>query len=97
MSAFGTPLALVFVAVAGLVMLLVIWAALRNWVFELSPNEWLYTLVLSFALGVFLASYLDGDEFLLLLSAIPIFLAVVWWIARHFRGHLVRAAARTEA
>ena len=97
MTALGTPLALVFVAVAGLVTLLVIWAALRNWVFELSPNEWLYTLVLSFALGVFTASYLDGDELLLLLSAIPIFLAIVWWIARLFRRHQVRAAARTEA
>ena len=97
MTALGTPLALVFVAVSGFVMLLVIWAALRNWVFELSPNEWLYTLVLSFALGVFTASYLDGDELLLLLSAIPIFLAIVWWIARLFRRHQVRAALRTEA
>ena len=90
----GGVLAEIAVALAGFVFLLVIWAALRNWVFELSPNEWLYTLVLAFALGVFAAAYVDGDGLLLLLSLIPIFLAIVWWIARLVRRHQVRAANR---
>jgi hypothetical protein len=79
-------------ALAGFVFLLVIWAALRNWVFELSPNEWLYTLIISFALGVFLAAYVDGDGLLLLLSIIPIFLAIVWWIGRLIHRHRVKTA-----
>ncbi len=90
---FGTDLALVLVALAGFVLLLVIWVALRNWVFELSPNEWIYTLVIAYALGAFTVAYLDGDGFLLLLSLIPIFLAVVWWIARLWRRHSARQRA----
>ena len=93
---FGPDIAILLVAVAGFVMLLVIWVALRNWVFELSPNEWLYTLVIAFSLGVFAASYLDGDTVLLLLSLIPIFLAVVWWVARLVHRHNVRSARAAE-
>ena len=93
----GGVLAEFTVALAGFVFLLVIWSALRNWVFELSPNEWLYTLVLAFALGVFAAAYLDGDGLLLLLSLIPIFLAIVWWAGRLIRRHQVRAAGPAEA
>ena len=85
-------LAEIALAVAGFVFLLVIWAALRNWVFELSPNEWLYTLVIAFALGAFAASYVDGDGFLMLLSLIPIFLALVWWIGRLIHRHRVKTA-----
>ncbi len=97
MSAVGPDLGILLVALAGFVMLLVIWVALRNWVFELSPNEWLYTLIIAFALGVFTASYLDGDVLLLLLSLIPIFLAVVWWIARLCHRHRVRSAQQAAA
>ena len=93
----GGVFAEIAVSLAGFVFLLVIWAALRNWVFELSPNEWVYTLVIAFALGVFAAAYIDGDGLLLLLSLIPILLAVVWWIARLIRRHQVRAAARSGA
>ncbi len=80
------------VALAGFVFLLVVWVALRNWVFELSPNEWLYTLVLAFALGAFLSSYVDGDGLIMLLSLIPIFLAIVWWAGRLLHRHRVRSA-----
>lgn len=87
MAELGPSLALLLVALAGIVFLLVIWVALRNWVFELSPNEWLYSLIFSFALGVFVASYLDGDAELLLFSVLALFVAVVWWIFRLFRRH----------
>jgi len=87
MAALGPDLALLIVALAGVVFLLVIWVALRNWVFELSPNEWLYSLIFSFALGVFVASYLDGDAELLLFSVLALFVAFVWWIVRLFRRH----------
>ena len=93
----GGVFAEIAVALAGFVFLLVIWAALRNWVFELSPNEWLYTLILAFALGVFAAAYIDGDGLLLLLSLIPIFLAIVWWVGRLIRRHQARAANQAEA
>ncbi len=86
-------LAEIALALAGFVFLLVIWTALRNWVFELSPSEWLYTLIIAFALGTFSASYVDGDGFLMLLSMIPIFIAIVWWTGRLIRRHQVRAAA----
>ena len=79
-------------AVSGFVFLLVVWVALRNWVFELSPNEWIYTLVIAFALGSFLSSYVDGDGLIMLLSLIPIFLAIVWWAGRLLHRHRVRSA-----
>jgi len=91
MAALGPDLALLAVALAGVVFLLVVWVALRNWVFELSPNEWLYSLIFSFALGVFVASYLDGDAILLLLSIITLFVAFVWWVWRLFRRHSAKS------
>ena len=93
----GPDLALLLVALAGVVFLLVIWVALRNWVFELSPNEWLYSLIFSFALGVFVASYLDGDAELLLFSVLALFVAFVWWVWRLFRRHSARARAKAAA
>ncbi|MGI0151982.1 MAG: hypothetical protein ACREC5_08615 [Thermoplasmata archaeon] len=90
----GPDLALLAVALSGVVFLLVIWVALRNWVFELSPNEWLYSLVFSFALGVFVASYLDGDAILLLLSILALFVAFVWWVFRLFRRHSAKNQMR---
>ena len=99
MAALGPDLALLLVALAGVVFLLVIWVALRNWVFELSPNEWLYSLVFTFALGVFVASYLDGDAELLLFSVLALFVAFVWWVARLLRRHSARSrmtAARSS-
>ena len=85
-------LAMIALALAGFVFLLVVWVALRNWVFELSPNEWIYTLILAFALGAFASAYVDGDGFLLLLSLVPIFLALVYWIGRLLRRHNARRA-----
>ena len=86
-------LAEIAIAIAGFVFLLVGWTALRNWVFELSPNEWLYTLIISFALGVFFEAYLDGNGLMMLLALIPLFLAMVWWLGRLLHRHRVRSAA----
>ena len=95
----GPDLALLLVALAGVVFLLVIWVALRNWVFELSPNEWLYSLLFSFTLGVFVTSYLDGDALYLLLSSLALFVAFVWWVVRLLRRHSAKSqmnAARSS-
>lgn len=91
MAALGPGLALLLVTLAGVVFLLIVWNALRNWVFELSPNEWLYSLVFTFSLGVFVASYLDGDAELLLFSSLALFVAFVWWVVRLFRRHSARS------
>jgi cbb3-type cytochrome oxidase subunit 3 len=88
--AVGTDLllALAFVAAIGVVFL--VGKAVSNWVFELTPAEWGYTVVLAFSLGVLAAAYWDGDGLLELLALIPTFLAVVWWVYRFYRRHQVR-------
>ena len=87
-------LAVAFVAAVGLIFAVA--TALKNWVFELSPREWGYSVILTFSLGVLTAAYLDGDGTLELLAMIPIFLAVVFWIARLWRRHQVHAIRASE-
>ena len=88
-------LAIAFVAAVGFIFIIA--TALKNWVFELSPREFGYSVILTFSLGVLAAAYLDGDGTLELLAMIPIFLAVVFWIARLWRRHQVRAIRASEA
>ena len=93
----GTVLLLLVAFVAAVGLLSAVAAALKNWVFELSPREWGYTVVLTFSLGVLTAAYFDGDGTLELLGMVPIFLAVVWWVARLWRRHRVRSMRAAEA
>lgn len=93
----GTVLLLLVAFVAAVGLLFAVAAALKNWVFELSPREWGYTVVLTFSLGVLTAAYFDGDGALELLGMVPIFLAVVWWVARLWRRHRVRSMRAAEA
>jgi hypothetical protein len=94
--ALGADLLLAVAFLAAVGLLFTIATALKNWVFELSPREWGYSAILTFSLGVLAAAYLDGDGTLELLAMVPIFLAVVWWVARLWRRHQVRAAHGTE-
>jgi len=89
--ALGADLLLAVAFVAGVFLIFVVAAALKTWVFELSPREWAYSVVLTFSLGVLSAAYLDGDGTLELLAMVPIFLAIVWWIARLWRRHQTRS------
>ena len=89
--AVGADLLLAVAFIAGVFLIFVVAVALKTWVFELSPREWGYSIALTFSLGVLTAAYLDGDGTLELLSIIPIFLAIVWWIARLWRRHQVRS------
>jgi hypothetical protein len=93
----GTVLLLLVAFVAAVGLLFSVAAALKNWVFELSPREWGYTVVLTFSLGVLTAAYFDGDETLELLGMVPIFLAIIWWVARLWRRHRVRSMRAVEA
>ena len=93
----GTVLLLLVAFVAAIGLLFAVAAALKNWVFELSPREWGYTVVLTFSLGVLTAAYFDGDGTLELLGMVPIFLAIVWWVARLWRRHRVRSMRAAEA
>jgi hypothetical protein len=95
--AVGADLLLAIAFVAGVFLIFVVAAALKTWVFELSPREWGYSIVLTFSLGVLTAAYLDGDGTLELLAMIPIFLAIVWWIARLWRRRQVRSVRISEA
>ena len=97
MTAPGADILLVVAFVAAIGLLFAVAAALKNWVFELSPREWGYTVVLPFSLGILTAAYLDGDGTLELLGMVPIFLAVVWWVARLWRRHRVRSIRAGEA
>ena len=97
MTAPGADILLVVAFVAAIGLLFAVAAALKNWVFELSPREWGYTVVLTFSLGILTAAYLDGDGTLELLGIVPIFLAVVWWVARLWRRHRVRSIRAGEA
>ena len=92
----GTALLLLVAFVAAVGLLFAVGAALKNWVFELSPREWGYTVVLTFSLGVLTAAYFDGDGTLELLGMVPIFLAIVWWVARLWRRHRVRSMRAGE-
>ena len=92
----GTVLLLLFAFVAAVGLLFAVAAALKNWVFELSPREWGYTVVLTFSLGVLTAAYFDGDGTLELLGMVPIFLAIIWWVARLWRRHRVRSMRAGE-
>lgn len=95
--AVGADLLIAVAFVAGVFLIFVVAVALKTWVFELSPREWGYSIVLTFSLGVLTAAYLDGDGTLELLAMIPIFLAIVWWIARLFRRRQVRNLGTSEA
>lgn len=88
----GTDLliALAFLAALGVVLLLAKMA--RNLVVQLTPGEWLYTVVLTFSLGVLAAAYLDDDGTLMLVALIPVFLGIVWWVYRVVRHHRVHTA-----
>lgn len=89
--AAGTDLllAIAFLAAVGLAFVLA--KALRNWVFELSPSEWGFTVLMTYSLGVLTAAYLDGDGTLILVALIPVFLALVWWVYRLYQRHQVSA------
>ncbi|MGH9030412.1 MAG: hypothetical protein ACRDV4_12460 [Acidimicrobiales bacterium] len=95
--AVGADLLLAVAFIAGVFLIFVVALALKTWVFELSPREWGYSIILTFSLGVLTAAYLDGDGTLELLAVIPIFLAVVWWIARLWRRHQVQSLRSSEA
>lgn len=88
---------LVVAFVAGLAVVFLVATAVRKWVFELSPREWGYSMILAFSLGALLVAYLVGDALLELLSMVPIFLATVWWISRLWHRHEINAAARERA
>ncbi len=88
--ALGADLFLVLAFLAAVAVIFMVATALKSWVFELSPREWGYTVVLSFTSGVLLAGWFDGDGTLEFLSGLVIFLAFVWWIARLRRRHQVR-------
>ena len=92
----GADLLILIAFVAAIGLIFMVATALKNWVFELSPREWGYTVILTYSLGVLTAAYLDGDGTLELLATVPIFLAVVWWVARLGRRHRVRSL-RAEA
>ncbi len=92
-----TDLLLAFAFLAAIAIVFLVGTALKSWVFELSPTEWGYTVVLSFSVGVLAAAFLDGNGTLELLAMIPIFLAVVWWAWRLWRRHQVRTVAASEA
>jgi hypothetical protein len=94
--AFGADLLLAVAFLAAVGLLFTIATTLKNWAFDLSPREWGYSVILTFSLGVLAAAYLDGDGTLELLATIPIFLAVVWWIARLWRRRQVRSMRASE-
>lgn len=88
---------ILFVAIALLVaaaLIFTIGLAMRSWVFELSPREWAFSMLLAFAGGVLLIAYVDGDAAAELLGGLVIFLAVVWWIYRLTQRREARRMAR---
>ncbi|MHB8430191.1 MAG: hypothetical protein ACYDDZ_06625 [Acidimicrobiales bacterium] len=95
--ALGADALLVVAFVAAIGLIFMVAMALKNWVFELSPREWGYSVILTFSLGVLTAAYFDGDGTLELLAMIPIFLAFVWWVARLWHRHNVRSMRAAEA
>ncbi len=94
--AVGTDVLLAVAFLAAVAFAFVLAKALRNWVFELSPSEWGFTVLMTYSLGVLTAAWWDGDGTLMLLSLIPVFLALVWWIYRLFRRHQVSALRAQE-
>lgn len=88
--ALGADLFLVLAFLAAVSVIFMVATALKSWVFELSPREWGYTVVLSFTFGVLLAGWFDGNGTLEFLSGLAIFLAFVWWAARLWRRHQIR-------
>jgi hypothetical protein len=88
--AVGSDLFLVVAFLAALSVLFMVATALKRWVFELSPREWGYTVLLAFTFGVLLAGWFDGDGTLEFVSGLVIFLAFVWWVARLWRRRQVR-------
>lgn len=90
--AIGADAFVLVAAVAAIAFIFILATALKNWVFELSPREWGYSVILTFSLGVLFAGWIDGDGTLELLSGLVIFLAFVWWLARLVRRHQARAA-----
>jgi len=89
---FGTDvlIALAFVAALGVVFILA--KAARSLVIQLTPGEWLYTVILTFSMGVLAAAYLDDDGTLMLVALIPVFIGIIWWIARVLSKHRARKA-----
>ena len=92
--AAGSDLFVLIAAVAAIAFIFILANALKNWVFELSPREWGYSVILTFSLGVLFAGWIDGDGTLELLAGLVIFLAFVWWLARLIRRHQARTAAK---
>ena len=85
MIATDLLIALAFLAAIGVVFIL--GKAFRSLVVQLTPGEWLYTVILTFSLGVLAAAYLDDDGTLMLVALIPVFIGIVWWIWRVLRRH----------
>jgi hypothetical protein len=81
----ATLVLILIVLVVALALVFVVGKALSNWVFELSPGAWLSSVILAFSIGALLASYVDGDWNLVLLAAVPVVIAFVWWIVAAWR------------
>jgi hypothetical protein len=93
----ATALLVLVLFLAALALVFIVAKALKNWVFELSPGQWIATVILTFSLGVLLAAYIDGNGTLLLLAAVPISIAMVWWVvAAARRGSSRRSGEGAE-
>ena len=81
---------------ATMAVLFVIATALRKWVFELSPKEWGFTVVLSASLGALGTAYIDNDALIELLAGGVLAVAFLWWLVRLFWRHRARQEREEE-
>jgi hypothetical protein len=83
----ATLLLIVVALLAALALVFVVGKALSSWVFELTPRSWFASVILAFSLGGLLVAYIDGDWNLVLLTALPVVIAFVWWIVAAWSKH----------
>ena len=91
-----TPATLLLILVAflaAIALVFVLAKALKNWVFELSPGTWVATIILTYALGALTVAYMDGNWNVVILAAVPIVIAIVWWVVKA----ATRGGSRAEA
>ena len=92
----ATLLLWLLVFLVALALVFVVARALKSWVFELTPSQWVASTVLTFSAGALLISILWGNGEFELLSAVPVALAVVWAIISALRESGRRSTSEEE-
>lgn len=92
-----TLLLLVAVVVAAVILVYVIGKVLWSTVFELTPITFLVIVLLTFSGGAFLVAYLDGNQSIELLAAIPAGLVLAWFAIAGAIGMARRSSSAAES